>query len=123
MGGATAAQAQDEGAPSASERDAEPDNGNDPTRVRRWLAVNFEHLDLRGGFTSDRLEAMWSEPLGSRTALDVTVALSSVDTAGNESFGFGDRFGIVHVDFETQKRTPKLSADWFREAARQNAVV
>ena len=37
--------------------------------------------------------------------------------------GYGNRFGLVHVDFETQKRTPKLSADWFREAARQNAVV
>jgi beta-glucosidase len=29
----------------------------------------------------------------------------------------------VHVDFETQKRTPKMSAEWFREAARRNAVV
>src|SRR5262245_57204716 len=37
--------------------------------------------------------------------------------------GFGDRFGLVHVDFQTQKRTPKLSAAWFREAAAQNAVV
>ena len=37
--------------------------------------------------------------------------------------GFGERFGIVHVDFKTQKRTPKLSARWFREAARRNAVV
>jgi beta-glucosidase len=37
--------------------------------------------------------------------------------------GFGNRFGIVYVDFKTQKRTPKLSANWFREAARRNAVV
>jgi beta-glucosidase len=37
--------------------------------------------------------------------------------------GYGDRFGMVHVDFKTQKRTPKLSAHWFREAARRNAVV
>jgi beta-glucosidase len=37
--------------------------------------------------------------------------------------GFGNRFGLVHVDFKTQKRTPKLSAAWFREAARRNAVV
>jgi beta-glucosidase len=29
----------------------------------------------------------------------------------------------VHVDFKTQKRTPKLSATWFRETARRNAVV
>jgi beta-glucosidase len=37
--------------------------------------------------------------------------------------GFGTRFGLVHVDFKTQKRTPKLSAQWFREASRRNAVV
>jgi Glycosyl hydrolase family 1 len=37
--------------------------------------------------------------------------------------GYGDRFGIVYVAFKTQKRTPKLSALWFREAARRNAVV
>jgi beta-glucosidase len=37
--------------------------------------------------------------------------------------GFGTRFGLVYVDFKTQKRTPKLSAAWFREAAARNAVV
>jgi beta-glucosidase len=37
--------------------------------------------------------------------------------------GFGNRFGLVHVDFETLQRTPKLSATWFREAARHNAVM
>lgn len=37
--------------------------------------------------------------------------------------GFGTRFGLVHVDFDTQVRTPKMSARWFREAARQNRVV
>ena len=28
----------------------------------------------------------------------------------------GNRFGLVYVDFKTQKRTPKMSAQWFREA-------
>jgi beta-glucosidase len=37
--------------------------------------------------------------------------------------GFGTRFGLVYVDFKTQKRTAKLSASYFREAAAQNAVV
>jgi len=37
--------------------------------------------------------------------------------------GFGTRFGLVYVDFMTQKRTPKLSAAYFREAAARNAVV
>jgi beta-glucosidase len=38
-------------------------------------------------------------------------------------YGYSDRFGLIYVDFETLERTPKLSAKWFREAARQNAVV
>jgi beta-glucosidase len=37
--------------------------------------------------------------------------------------GYARRFGLVHVDFKTQKRIPKLSAGWFREAAAHNAVV
>jgi beta-glucosidase/6-phospho-beta-glucosidase/beta-galactosidase len=37
--------------------------------------------------------------------------------------GFGNRSGLTCVDFDTLERTPKLSAERFREAARQNAVV
>jgi beta-glucosidase len=36
--------------------------------------------------------------------------------------GYGKRFGIHYVDFETQKRTPKLSAEWYREVISRNAV-
>lgn len=35
----------------------------------------------------------------------------------------GNRYGLVYVDFKTQKRMPKLSAAWFREAATRNRVV
>jgi beta-glucosidase len=30
-------------------------------------------------------------------------------------WGYDKRFGIVHVDFETQRRTPKDSALWYRD--------
>jgi beta-glucosidase/6-phospho-beta-glucosidase/beta-galactosidase len=47
--------------------------------------------------------------------------------SGQDNFewmdGFGNRFGLIYVDFETLERIPKLSAEWFREAARRNAVV
>jgi beta-glucosidase len=39
------------------------------------------------------------------------------------SDGFSNRFGLVHVDYKTQKRTPKLSAAYLREAIAKNAVV
>jgi beta-glucosidase len=39
------------------------------------------------------------------------------------SDGFANRFGLVYVDYKTQKRTPKLSAAYFREAMARNAVV
>src|SRR5262245_47173442 len=38
-------------------------------------------------------------------------------------WGYGNRFGLIYVDFDTLERTPKLSAEWFKRAARQNAVV
>lgn len=36
--------------------------------------------------------------------------------------GYGPRFGIVEVDYETQKRTPKKSAEWFRDVAASNQI-
>lgn len=37
--------------------------------------------------------------------------------------GYGVRFGVVYVDFKTQKRTPKMSARLFHEVSARNAVV
>jgi beta-glucosidase len=37
--------------------------------------------------------------------------------------GFSKRFGLHYVDFKTLKRTPKLSAEWYRELIRRNELV
>ena len=37
-------------------------------------------------------------------------------------FGFEKRFGLYHVDFETQFRTAKLSAAFYREVVARNAI-
>jgi beta-glucosidase len=37
--------------------------------------------------------------------------------------GYARRFGVVHVDFATQKRTPKLSAYYYRTIMRENRIV
>jgi len=36
--------------------------------------------------------------------------------------GYSKRFGIHYVDFKTQTRTPKLSAEWYREVISRNSV-
>ncbi|MBP2291863.1 GH1 family beta-glucosidase [Azospirillum rugosum] len=37
--------------------------------------------------------------------------------------GFATRFGLHHVDYESQRRTPKLSASFYRAVIAQNRVV
>lgn len=37
--------------------------------------------------------------------------------------GFSKRFGIVHVDYSTQQRTPKASAAWYTQVIRRNGLV
>lgn len=37
--------------------------------------------------------------------------------------GYAMRFGVVYCDFKTQKRTPKLSAKWYKEVMAANAIV
>jgi beta-glucosidase len=37
-------------------------------------------------------------------------------------FGFAQRFGLYHVDFTTQRRTPKLSAAFYRNVIARNAI-
>jgi beta-glucosidase len=39
------------------------------------------------------------------------------------SDGFSKRFGITYVDYKTQKRTPKLSWEYYRSVIANNAVV
>jgi beta-glucosidase len=36
--------------------------------------------------------------------------------------GYSKRFGLHYVDFKTQTRRPKLSAEWYREVISRNAV-
>jgi len=56
------------------------------------------HVDLRGYFVWSLLDNFeWAE-------------------------GYSQRFGIVHVDFATQERTPKASALWYRDVVAANGL-
>jgi len=90
----------------ASDKIAEDGNVYDPDRVmylRNVMAqlqrATAEGIPVKGNF-------VWS-------------AMDNLEWTN----GFGTRFGLVYVDFQSQKRIPKLSAAWFKEAARRNAVV
>lgn len=37
--------------------------------------------------------------------------------------GYSKRFGMVHVDFQTQVRTPKASAKWYGRTASENRIL
>jgi beta-glucosidase len=39
------------------------------------------------------------------------------------SGGYATRFGLIYVDYATQRRTPKLSASFYREVIARNAVA
>jgi len=36
--------------------------------------------------------------------------------------GYSQRFGMVHVDWDTLERTPKRSAEWYRDVIRSRSV-
>ena len=77
----------------------------DPARVdyldrhlrAAWRAIR-DGIDLRGYF-------VWS-------------LLDNFEWA----YGYSKRFGLVYVDYQTQRRIPKDSARWFAEVTRRNGV-
>jgi beta-glucosidase len=38
------------------------------------------------------------------------------------AYGYDKRFGMVHIDYETQQRTPKSSARWYARVARSGEL-
>jgi beta-glucosidase len=37
--------------------------------------------------------------------------------------GYSKRFGLVHVDYESHKRTPKASYHWYRQLAQSRTIA
>ena len=65
-----------------------------------------------------------------QTPADINSRLSIVSSADNVQVyvdewedGYERGFGIVHNNFVTQQRTPKLSAHWYARVIRENALI
>jgi beta-glucosidase len=88
-----------------------PDTPDDEGFVADWGRVNFLRDHLRA--VHDAIEA----------GADVRgyFVWSLLDNF-EWSMGYGPRFGIVRVDYETLERTPKQSARWYSEVVAQNAI-
>jgi len=43
-----------------------------------------------------------------------------IERRRNSANGYSDRFGLVYVDYQTQKRLPKDSAAWYQAVMETN---
>lgn len=79
------------------------------------------HDPLRVGYFHQHLRAVHDAIAGGANVRGY-MAWSLLDNL-EWSLGYAKRFGIIHVDFETQTRTPKDSALFYREVIRGNGRV
>jgi beta-glucosidase len=89
-----------------------PDEPDETGFVEDWARVNYLRGHLRA--VHDAIEA----------GADVSGYLvwSLMDNF-EWAMGYGPRFGIVRVDYETLERTPKQSALWYRDVVASNAIA
>jgi beta-glucosidase len=87
-----------------------------------------DHVDADGRVPDDRRIAYVRDHLAAvGRAIDAGVAVNgyfvwSLMDNFEWAYGYSKRFGIVHVDYDTQVRTPKESAWWYRDVIAANAI-
>ena len=86
-----------------------------------WVALDGRVHD------SQRIDFLHRYLLGLKRAIDEGVDVRgyfqwSIMDNFEWAEGYKHRFGLVHVDYETQKRTLKDSAYWYREVIRSNGA-
>ncbi|WP_139491768.1 GH1 family beta-glucosidase [Brevibacillus dissolubilis] len=104
------------------------DYGDVPLYITENGAAYPDHVDADGQVNDDeRVDYLHQHLAACHQAIEDGVDLrgyyvwSLLDNF-EWAFGYDKRFGIVHVDYETQKRTPKKSAYWFRDVIRNNGL-
>ena len=79
------------------------------------------HDTARIAYLADHVRAC-AEAIGLGVPLKGYFAWSLLDNF-EWSYGFAQRFGLVHVDYATQRRTPKDSARWYTDVIRRNGLL
>lgn len=92
------------------------------------LPMFISEAGLADADDSDRIEYIQKQVLGTWRAIE-----KGADVRGHMywslldnyewALGFGMRFGLIAVDYETQKRTPRPSAYVYKQICESNAVV
>ena len=102
--------------------------GDIPLYITENGAAFDDRSDENGGVNdTDRVEYLRSHLRAARQAINAGVNLrgyfvwSLLDNFEWQS-GFSKRFGIVRVDYETQRRTPKSSARFYAKVIRTNGA-
>jgi len=84
--------------------------------------VNGEVIDLhRRDYLRNHLREV-HRAIADGVPIDGYLLWSFIDNYEWED-GYQRRFGIVHCDFETQVRTPKLSARYYAEVMRTRTIL
>lgn len=111
-------------------------------KLLQWIDERYEHPEIyitengsawedeiHDGIVNDtdRIEFMQDYLLACHEAIENGVRLKgyfawSLLDNFEWAQGFGKRFGLIYVDYETQERTTKSSAKWYRNLMDQNAL-
>ena len=99
-----------------------------PLAVTENGAAFDDQADAEGGYTDrHRMEYLRRHLVAAHEAIQAGVDLrgyfvwSLLDNF-EWAYGYSKRFGIVHVDFATQRRVAKASARWYKQVIAAGAV-
>ena len=104
--------------------------GNPPVYITENGAAFYDPPTVTGGHLSDPLRTDYlrrhlravSEAIAAGCDVRGYFAWSFLDNL-EWSLGFSKRFGLVHVDFETQRRVPKASARFYSQVIATHGTV
>jgi beta-glucosidase len=103
--------------------------GNPPVYITENGCAALDEADEQGFvFDRERVNYLRSHLIAAHNAIQAGVNLKgyfiwSLMDNFEWTSGYRPRFGIVRVDYATQKRTPKLSAHWYSDVIAHNRVT